>query len=281
MKMNGVLTKDEVRKKHVQQFYDQLVYGCKADMETSLSMLRAFPHPTPEELPRLSVLEVGLGRGEWSVGLAAHAKKYTGVDYSGKTVDYVRHEIASLAEGANEAGVVQGDVLSLTFEENSFDAAYCIGVLHATPNPEWGFRELYRVLKPGGTMNIMLYGRVQPRNVIRDMAYQLSRFGKRAENWILTSVTWLERYRLSDALLFNGDGNEVLYRDWYFAPIQSHHSVWQINKWAEAMGGEVSYVFLDPYRKTLKRHQAWARLPILRNLFCPDFMVSIKKRAAN
>lgn len=279
--MHEALAKDEPIRKQVQQFYDELIYGCKADLETSLAMLRAFPYPTPNELPACTVIEVGLGRGEWSVGLAAYAKRYIGVDYSNKTVEYVRHEIDGLAEGANDATVVQGDVLALTFEGDSFDAAYCIGVLHHTPDPERGFRELYRVLKPGGTLNLMLYGRVQPRNTIREIAYQLSRFGKRAEDLILKCAMWLEGSAFSDALLFNGGGNEILYRDWYFAPVQSHHSLWQINQWAKAVGGEVSYIFLDPYRNTLKQHQAWARMKILRNFFCPDFMVSIKKQAAN
>jgi len=213
--------------------------------------------------------------------LAAYAKKYTGVDYSGKTVEYVRYELSSLAATTNDAAVVQGDVLSLAFEENSFDAAYCIGVLHATPDARQGFRELLRVLNPGGTLNIMLYGQVQPRNIIRDALFYVSRLGQWAEKLILKLVLKMERWHLPDSWLFNADGNIVLYKDWYFAPIQSHHTIRQISKWAQQEGAEITYVFLDPYRNSLKRHQRWAYGEILGRFFCPDFMVSVKKRTAN
>lgn len=213
--------------------------------------------------------------------MAAYAKKYTGVDYSGKTVEYVRYELSSLAATTNDAAVVQGDVLSLAFEENSFDAAYCIGVLHATPDARQGFRELLRVLNPGGTLNIMLYGQVQPRNIIRDALFYVSRLGQWAEKLILKLVLKMERWHLPDSWLFNADGNIVLYKDWYFAPIQSHHTIRQISKWAQQEGAEITYVFLDPYRNSLKRHQRWAYGEILGRFFCPDFMVSVKKRTAN
>jgi len=168
-------------------------------------------------------------------------------------------------------------VLALPFEDSAYDAAYCIGVLHATPDAMEGFRELLRVLKPGGTLNIMLYGQVQPRNIIRDALFYISRLGYWAEELILKLVLKIEKWHLSDAWFFRADGNIVLYKDWYFAPIQSHHTVRQISKWAQKEGAEVTYVFLDQYRNTLKRHQRLASGTISGRFFCPDFMASIRK----
>ena len=43
------------------------------------------------------------------------------------------------------------------------------------------------------------------------------------------------------------------------------------------MSSEVSYVFLDPFYGTLNVHKYLASLPFFENLFCPDFMCSLKK----
>lgn len=266
--------------KDVQRFYDELIYGDKATLSKSEAMLKAFPAPTIEQLSGLSILEVGLGRGEWALGLATYAHRYTGLDYSEKTIEYVRQELVSHALQEN-VSLEHGTVLDLPFADNTYDAAYCIGVLHATPDAMQGFRELLRVLKPGGTLNIMLYGQVQPRNIIRDTLFYVSRLGRWAEELILKLVLKIERWHLPDAWLFNADGNIVLYKDWYFAPIQSHHTIRQISQWAQQEGAEVTYVFLDQYRNSLKRHQRWASGRILGRFFCPDFMASIKKPGAS
>lgn len=262
--------------KDVQRFYDEIIYGNKATLSKSEAMLKAFPFPTIEQLPELNVLEVGLGRGEWACGLATYAHSYTGLDYSEKTIEYVRQELASPAL-QKKVSLKYGTVLALPFEISSYDAAYCIGVLHHTSDAEQGFRELLRVLKPGGTLNMMLYGQVQPRNVIRDTVFYISKLGRWAEELILKLVLQIEKWHLPDAWFFNADGNIVLYKDWYFAPIQSHHTIRQISKWAQQEGAVVTYCFLDPYRNTLKRHQRWAFGKILGCFFCPDFMVSIRK----
>jgi len=266
--------------KDVQRFYDELIYGDKATLSKSEAMLKAFPFPTMEQLPSLQVLEVGLGRGEWALGLATYAHRYTGLDYSEKTIEYIRQELAPLAL-QEKVTLEHGTVLALPFESNTYDAAYCIGVLHHTLNARQGFRELLRVLKPGSTLNIMLYGQVQPRNIIRDALFYISRLGRWAEELILKLVLKIEKWHLSDAWFFRADGNIVLYKDWYFAPIQSHHTVWQISKWAQQEGAEVNYVFLDQYRNTLKRHQRWASGTISGRFFCPDFMASIRKPGAS
>jgi ubiquinone/menaquinone biosynthesis C-methylase UbiE len=268
------MEKDNIK---VQYFYDDLIYGVKPTLDNSEAMLKAFPYPTIKQLPDLNVLEVGLGRGEWALGLATYSKRYTGVDYSNKTIEYVKSELISHCLKEKNIFLRHGSVLDLPYDNNTFDIAYCIGVLHATPDPLQGFRELIRVLKPGGVLNIMLYGRVQPRNIIRDILFIISRLGSWAEDLILKLVLKLENWKLPDAWFFNAEGNTILYRDWYFAPIQSHHTIREIYSWAHQNNVEVSYVFLDQYRNTLKRHQRWANNKITGWLLCPDFMASITK----
>ena len=48
-----------------------------------------------------------------------------------------------------------------------------IGVLPAVERHRKGFGELARVLKPGGKIHLFCYGRVWPRNLIRDIVYQV------------------------------------------------------------------------------------------------------------
>lgn len=260
-------------------FYDQLIYGKEADLKTSKAMLKAFPFPVESDLSELDVLEVGLGRGEWAISLGSLSKTYTGVDYSKRTVEYVEDVLRKQCKGLKNKAVVSNEnVLSMPFENESFDAAYCIGVLHHTKSPRKGFEELYRVLRKDGTINLMLYGCVFPRNLIRDTLFLFSRLGKKYEDLVIRFVMQAEKWGLPDNWFFRADEDEILHRDWYLAPIQFHHTVKEVTEWADALGGKVSYVFLDPYRDSLPRHKRWASSSFLGRFFCPDFMISIVKK---
>lgn len=259
----------------VRGFYDTALYGREPALDAGLAMLRAFPNPSEREMKKLDVLEVGTGRGQWSVALAALAHRYVGLDISHEAVRTIRTLVGTQTSRGRD--VVQGDVLMLPFEDRSFDAIYCIGVLHHTACPFSGFVELFRVLRDNGVMNLMLYGRVWPRNLLRDLVYQLSRLSPGLQRAIPYAATRLEAWRLPDAVAFNGAGNHMLYKDWYLAPIQHRHTLAQVSSWTRRVGGTLNYVFLDPYRNTLARQQRWARHPVLKYLFCPDFMFSVQK----
>ncbi len=45
---------------------------------------------------------------------------------------------------------IVGDIHALPLDDNSFDAIICIAVLEHVENPIQAFKEMYRVLKPGG-----------------------------------------------------------------------------------------------------------------------------------
>jgi ubiquinone/menaquinone biosynthesis C-methylase UbiE len=50
-----------------------------------------------------------------------------------------------------------GDAENLPFDDAQFDIFYSWGVLHHTPDTEKALRQAWRVLKPGGTLKLMLY----------------------------------------------------------------------------------------------------------------------------
>lgn len=95
------------------------------------------------------VLDVGCGGGINIKRMAKSAKKVYGVDYSKESVkvskDVNRQEIYD-----GKVEVLQGDVQSLPFEDESFDIVTAFETVYFWPNIEKCFGEVKRVLKPGG-----------------------------------------------------------------------------------------------------------------------------------
>lgn len=95
------------------------------------------------------VLDVGCGGGININRMAKSAKKVYGVDYSKESVkvskDVNRQEIYD-----GKVEVLQGDVQSLPFEDESFDIVTAFETVYFWPNIEKCFGEVKRVLKPGG-----------------------------------------------------------------------------------------------------------------------------------
>ena len=55
--------------------------------------------------------------------------------------------------------IFQMNAEKMAFEDNTFDHVYSCGVIHHTESPEKILKEIVRVLKPGGTIRIMLYNK--------------------------------------------------------------------------------------------------------------------------
>lgn len=95
------------------------------------------------------VLDVGCGGGININRMAKSAKKVYGVDYSKESVkvskDVNRQEIYG-----GKVEVLQGDVQSLPFEDESFDIVTAFETVYFWSNIEKCFGEVKRVLKPGG-----------------------------------------------------------------------------------------------------------------------------------
>lgn len=109
----------------------------------------------PSRLSQMEVLDLGCGIGFWLVEFGSRGcKRLVGADLSQCSVDLARRRCQLLGV---EAEVRQANAESLPFPDESFDHVNCQGVLHHTPDARAGVREVYRILRPGGSFNLSLY----------------------------------------------------------------------------------------------------------------------------
>lgn len=102
-------------------------------------------------------LEIGLGQGADAEQLIRRGAVYSGVDLTEESVKRVRMRFD--LKGLEYETLERASVLSLPFEDNSFDVVYSHGVLHHVPEIRQASAEIARVLKPEGELIAMLYAK--------------------------------------------------------------------------------------------------------------------------
>jgi ubiquinone/menaquinone biosynthesis C-methylase UbiE len=102
-------------------------------------------------------LDVGCGGGRYSLAMAhMGAASVVGVDVSESGLADASMRAQRI--GYSNVTFEQASALSLPLADGDFDFVCCAGVLHHTRSVERGLREIHRVLKPGGSMYMLLYG---------------------------------------------------------------------------------------------------------------------------
>lgn len=112
------------------------------------------PRP-PSFFTGLRVLDAGCGSGRHAYYAAQYGADVWAVDLG--AADVARRNTAD----SRKVHVVQADLHRLPFEPRSFDFVYSLGVLHHLPDPEGAFRNLLRYVRPGGEVQIYLYGKAE------------------------------------------------------------------------------------------------------------------------
>ena len=104
------------------------------------------------------VMDYGCGPGHDLVGFGTYSKcgRLVGLDVSSSSIRESRARMA-LHGIAAEVMLLDADTPTLPFEDCAFDHIHSSGVLHHTADPVGILRELKRVLRPGGTANVMVY----------------------------------------------------------------------------------------------------------------------------
>ena len=102
-----------------------------------------------------AVLDCGCGGGANIRALLKRCPEgvVKGIDYSSVSVEKTR-KLNGAAMQAGRCAVMQGSVMDMLFAASQFDAVTAFEMVYFWPDLPQGFREVYRVLKPGGTFLI-------------------------------------------------------------------------------------------------------------------------------
>jgi len=103
------------------------------------------------------LLEVPVGTGVLSIPFfkTLPDAKITCLDYSEQMMN--KAEQRAQEQGVRNVSFVQGDVGSLPFEDESFDAVISLNGFHAFPDKEAAYHQIYRVLKKDGIFTGCFY----------------------------------------------------------------------------------------------------------------------------
>ena len=106
----------------------------------------------------LKVLEVGVGVGTDFLQWLRAGAIATGIDLTETSVKLVseRLELEGFRNGKHY-NLLRGNAEHLPFGDSEFDMVYSWGVMHHTTDTRKAVNEAFRVLKPGGTIKIMIY----------------------------------------------------------------------------------------------------------------------------
>ncbi len=103
-----------------------------------------------------TVLEIGCGVGLDCFEMAKQGMKVTAIDLTDVAIETVKRRFQ---DNAMEGEFRAANAEELPFPEDHFDCVYSFGVLHHAADTKLCIDEIFRVVKPEGTVKIMLYHR--------------------------------------------------------------------------------------------------------------------------
>ena len=113
-----------------------------------------------EKFQDKNVLEIGVGYGCDHSQIAKNKpSKLTGVDLTERAIENTKYRFHILDLNST---LKTDNAENLSFQTENFDAVYSWGVLHHSPDTNKCFKEVHRVLKPGGVAKIMIYHKYSP-----------------------------------------------------------------------------------------------------------------------
>lgn len=119
-----------------------------------------------------SILDIATGTGDMAIRLARRVTSatVTGVDLSQGMIDIGRVKVEA-ADLEGRVKLLQGDSLDLPFDDNAFDAVTVAYGVRNFQDIVAGYREICRVLKPGGRIVVLELS--TPRNPLVKPFYKL------------------------------------------------------------------------------------------------------------
>lgn len=122
--------------------------------------------------PGDNVLDIGCGRGDLTLALAARGARVTGVDYSASAIEIAKQAVARLLpESRKNVKILRSDAACLGFADQTFDHVFMMDIAeHLYPGQlQACFRECRRTLKDGGKLIV----HTSPNRWYNDAGYPL------------------------------------------------------------------------------------------------------------
>jgi len=101
------------------------------------------------------MLEVGVGAGTDFLQFVRAGACAHGVDLTNEAIENTGKRLDEYGLKAHDLRVCNAE--QLPYPDNTFDLVYSWGVIHHAENTEQVFDEIYRVVKPGGRVKLMVY----------------------------------------------------------------------------------------------------------------------------
>jgi ubiquinone/menaquinone biosynthesis C-methylase UbiE len=115
--------------------------------------------------PSDRVLDVACGPGTITFLAAPQVSSVSAVDFSPGMIEQLKERAAR--EGIRNIEAAVMDAQALEFPDSTFDAAFCLFAFFFFPDRARAFRELHRVLRPGGRALIATWGPIERRPLMQ------------------------------------------------------------------------------------------------------------------
>lgn len=173
------------------------------------------------------ILDIACGTGDMAIKMVKTipGAKVTGIDLSPGMLDEGRRKVteAGLSE---KIVLLEGDSLKMPFEDGSFDAITVAFGVRNFENLEQGYREMWRVLKPGGVLVVLELstpqGRLTGRGYKFYTRYVIPSLGKlvsgdsRAYSYLPESIAAVPQREKMTRMMEESGFNETCYKELTF-----------------------------------------------------------------
>jgi SAM-dependent methyltransferase len=114
------------------------------------------------------VLEIGCGIGTDAVNFARHGAEYTGIELSDVSLEITKKRFDVFGLNGTFFNLDAQDFEALSAVGRDFDLIYSFGVIHHSPNPQKIIDNCLQLLKPDGTLKIMVYAENSWKKIMID-----------------------------------------------------------------------------------------------------------------
>jgi len=218
--------------------YELSRFNSKKDLNLAMS---SFAKILDRSIPYdASVIDVGTGTGQLSAFLSLRRKKVYGIDFSESSLEKAQKLKNKLK--LDSLHLKKIDILDEKQIESlgKFDYVLCLGVLHHTGDAYQSFKNILKLVKPGGYITVGLYnkfGRL-PLKMRRLLAKTLFKNNQGIKDYFI-------RIQIGD--IKDKERKRGWWNDQYNHPYETSHTIGEVLRWFKNNG--VEYIQTVPSSK--------------------------------